>query len=84
MGACEFTGIQIFKNLRLYPSRRVQQNGVFKNLHRSGAFLKRYVFGDRFHRVRVDGRPNRRKKNRINLGVWETAHSPLLKANILH
>ena len=27
------------------------------------AFLKRYVFGDRFHRIRADGRPNRRKKN---------------------
>ena len=25
-------------------------------------FLKRCVFGDRFHRKRVDGRPNRRKK----------------------
>ena len=55
MGACAFTGIQIFKNLRFYPSRKVQQNGVFKNLHRRGAFLKRCVWGDRFHRVRVDG-----------------------------
>ena len=25
-------------------------------------FLKRCVFGDRFHRKRVDGRPNRSKK----------------------
>lgn len=25
-------------------------------------FLKRCVFGDRFHRIRVDGWPNRRKK----------------------
>ena len=25
------------------------------------AFLKRWVFGDRFQRIRVDGRPNRRK-----------------------
>ena len=26
------------------------------------AFLERWVFGDRFHRIRVGGRPNRRKK----------------------
>ena len=25
-------------------------------------FLKRCIFGDRFHRKRVDGRPNRKKK----------------------
>ena len=56
MGACAFSGVQIFKNLRFYPSRRVQQSGVFKNLHRRGAFLKRCVFGDGLHRVREDGR----------------------------
>ena len=40
------------KNLRFRPSTR----------RRVAAFLKRCVFGDRFHRMRVDGRPNRSQK----------------------
>ena len=39
--------------------------GIFENAGFWRAFLKRCVFGDRFHRIRVDGRPNRRKKGSI-------------------
>ena len=32
--------------------------------------LKRYIFGDRFNRIRVDGRPNRRKKISVFKQKW--------------
>ena len=52
----------VFENLRFRPSTRRQKAGVFKNFHPGWrAFLKRSVFGDRFHQIRVDGGPNRRK-----------------------
>jgi len=45
MRVCAFTGNQhrdviVFKNLRFHASRRVQQNGVFKNLHSGERFWK--------------------------------------------
>ena len=51
-----------FRKPPFTPSTRKRIAGVFKNLHSEERFLKRGVFGDRFHRIRVDGRPNRRKK----------------------
>ena len=46
-----------FENLRFRPSRRIREGRVTQR-----TFLKRCVFGDRFHWIRVDGRPNRKKK----------------------
>ena len=39
-------------------STRKREVGVFKILHCRVPFLKKYVFGDRFHLIRVEGRPN--------------------------
>ena len=55
--------IIVFENLRFRPSTSKRKAGVFKKSLLWRAFLKRYVFGDRFHLIRVDGRPNWRKKN---------------------
>ena len=46
---------------RLRPSTRRRINGVFKFIH-FGAFSNLCVYGERFHRLRVDGRPKRIKK----------------------
>ena len=54
--------IIVFENLRFRPSTRKRKAGVFKKSPLWRAFLKRCVFGDCFHMIRVDGRPNWRKK----------------------
>ena len=43
-------------------STRKREVGVFKILHCRVPFLKKYVFGDRFHLIRVEGRPNHPEK----------------------
>ena len=58
----EVYDIIVFENLRFRPSTRKWKAGVFKNLHSGERFLKRSIFGDCFHRMRVDSRQNRRKK----------------------
>ena len=51
------------ENLRLFSSSaHKREAGAIENLHSGGTPLKRYVFGDPFHRIRVGGRTNRRKK----------------------
>ena len=57
--------IIVFEILRIHTYRRKRKAGVFKNLNLGELFLKRCVFGDCFHRTRVDGRPNRRKNLRL-------------------
>ena len=51
----------ILENLRFRLSSRKQEAVFLKNLHSGERFLKRCVFFDRFHRIRVDGKPDRRK-----------------------
>ena len=76
--ACVFTCIWardaiVFKNLFSFihsctAKRHFQKSPLWR------AFLKRCVFGDRFHRIRVDGRPNRRKTSPFsnrNEYVWK-------------
>ena len=53
--------IILLENLGFPSVSRKREVGVFKNLHSGKRFLKRCVFSDRFHRIRVDGRPNQRK-----------------------
>ena len=56
---------KLFENLVLFcPSSRKRVASVYQKSSLWKAFLKRCVFGDRFHLMRVDGRPNWRKKNR--------------------
>ena len=66
--------IIVFEILRIHTYTRKRKAGVFKNLNLGELFLKRCVFGDCFHRTRVDGRPNRRKNLRLkkkkNGFVW--------------
>ena len=69
--------IIVFEILGIHTYTRKRKAGVFKNLNLGELFLKRCVFGDCFHRTRVDGRPNRRKnlrlkkKKRIRVnGAW--------------
>ena len=73
------TGTSFDENMRInwYPSpwRHRFHEPPFPSIHTSTAkrrrqksllwraFLKTNVFGDRFYRIRVDGRPNWRKKN---------------------
>ena len=52
-----------FENLSFSPSIHKRVASVFKNSSLCRAFLKWCVFGDRFHRLRLDGKPNRRKKS---------------------
>ena len=58
--------IIVFKNLRFRPyarkriSRRFQKSPLTPE-----GVLNRCLFGDRFQRIRVDGRPNRRKTLRF-------------------
>ena len=55
--------IIVFENLvRFRPSSRKRVASLFQKSSLWRAFLKRCVFGDRFHRIHVDGRRNRRKK----------------------
>ena len=44
-------------------STRKREVGVFKILHCREPFLKKYVFGDRFHLIRVEDWPNHPEKN---------------------
>ena len=52
----------VFENLRFRPSTRKRVASVFKNLHSGERFWKDAWFGDRFHRIQVNGRRNRREK----------------------
>ena len=56
--------IIVFENLCFCPSTR-KKGWCFQRLQPWRAFLKRCVFGDCFHqiRIRVDCRPNRRKNS---------------------
>ena len=51
----------LFQQPLFYPSIREHQDGETSSNWR--AFLLRCVSGNRFHRIRVDSRPNRRKKS---------------------
>ena len=54
---------KLFENLvRFRPSSRKRVASVYQKSSLWRAFFKRCVFGDRFHLMRVDGRPNWRKK----------------------
>ena len=59
----------VFTYFRFHPSTRVMGKRSF--LTRS-AFLKRCVFGHRFHWIRVKGRPNRKK-----ISVFKTKLTPV-------
>ena len=47
--------IVVFENLRFRPFTRQREASVFE---------KNAFFGDSFHRIRVDGRRNRRKRQK--------------------
>ena len=92
IGACTFTGLQqrdvdviVFTKPLFSPIHMSTAKRRFQNFSLS----KRYAFGDRFQWIRVDGRPNRRKKspflsktNTCRLSVpflYKTTLSPLAK-----
>ena len=48
-----------------FARRHVHEKPAFSKIPLWRAFFKRCVFGDLFHRIRVDGSLNRRKKNPV-------------------
>ena len=52
----------VYENIRLRPSTGRRINGVFKFIHFGETFSNLCVYGERFHRLRVDGKPKRIKK----------------------
>ena len=87
MGACALTGNQhrdviVFKRTRvfmLHPSTRVEQNGVFRNLH-WGAFLRR-LFSPDGHMWTVD--QTRKKKDGISKTTTLHVHYTFLYISLL-
>ena len=60
--------IIVFENLRFRPSAGKREAARFQKSPLRREFLKRCVFGDRFHWVRVDGRQNWREKQQQGMG----------------
>ena len=51
----------------LFVCPHINEKPPFQKSPRWRTFLKRCVFGDHFHRIRVDGRPNWRKNVYISV-----------------
>ena len=52
----------LYSKISVFIRPHVDELQRFQKSPLQRAFLKRCVFGDRFHRMRVDGRPNRSRK----------------------
>ena len=66
----------VFENL-CFVRPQVNEWLVFSKIFTLGSVFKRCDFGSRFHRIRVDDRPNRRKKSPFSIkngNMWTAAY----------
>ena len=74
------------RSLKVPFSGVQHKNGVFNNLHSGEHLMKSFVFGDQFHRSRVDGRPLKSEKEKLRFqaktDTWEQGQRKPIQTSV--